>query len=73
LIAQVAPIASDVPQLLLAAKAPVGAMLVMVRGSSPVLVRVTACPLEGTPTDVDGKVSVVGVRVPDATGAGIAK
>ena len=73
LMAQVAPIASDVPQLLLAAKAPVAAMLVMVTGASPVLVRVTACPLEGTPTVVDGKVSVVGVSVADCTGAGIAK
>jgi hypothetical protein len=73
LIAQVAPIATDVPQLLLAAKAPVAAMLVMVSGVSPVLVRVAVCPLEWTPTVVDGTVSVAGVSVADATGAGMAK
>ena len=42
MMAQVAPMASELPQLLLAAKAPVVLMLVTVSGTSPVLVRVTA-------------------------------
>jgi hypothetical protein len=73
LMAQVAPVASEVPQLWLAAKAPVAAMLVIVRAVSPVLVRVAVCPFEWTPTAVDGKVSVAGVRVAAGTGAGMAK
>jgi len=73
LIAQVAPIARDVPQALLAAKGPVVVILVMVSGVSPTLTRLTICPLEGTPTMVLGKVVEPGLRAMPFTGAGMAK
>ena len=73
LMAQVAPMARLVPQLLLAEKAPVVAMLVTVSAASPVLVRVKATPLEGLPTMVVGKVVLGGVRVAESAGAGMVK
>ena len=42
-ILQLAPAANEVPQLLTAAKSPVGAMLVIASASTPVLVSATSC------------------------------
>src|SRR5437016_2908473 len=40
---QLAPAASDAPQVLVSAKSPLAAILVMLRAALPVLVRVTVC------------------------------
>jgi len=62
LMAQVAPMARVEPQLLLAEKAPVVAMLVMLTAASPVLVRVNAVPVEDLPMIVLGNGLLDGVR-----------
>ena len=65
--------ATEVPQVLDAAKSPVAVMLVIVIGASPVLVRVRTCPVEVAPTMVLGKAVGAGARVASIIGTGIWK
>ena len=50
LIVQLACTAREVPQVLLWVKSPVAAMLVIVRGAEPVLVKTTCCAALAIPT-----------------------
>jgi hypothetical protein len=65
---QVAPAATDVPQVLLAAKAPVAAMEEIMRGAVPELVRVTIWAELVVPTVWEAKVRLVDERVTAGTG-----
>jgi|ERR1017187_2025614 hypothetical protein len=55
LIVQLAPASTEVPQLFICVKSPLGTMLVMVSVSFPVLESVTLCAVLGEPTPVLGK------------------
>lgn len=62
-IAQLAELAKPLPQLLVWAKSPVAAMLVMVKGAVPVLVSVTVCEVLVVPMGWLAKFKALGERV----------